>query len=1799
MTRKYIKYASTFLLASSLSLSVTPLTVANAQVGDSPQTGVDKHVDTTETNVTNVTDSVANDSQDKKEKPLDTSESLKDKEKSTQTNVGNGVTYTPGEVVSIAKQEQQLLDAVEKAIQSGIDVKKEDTLQKDVSKYDIEKEVESLKQNYISQTETITNATENWEKAKQEYSDQKARYEENLTRYQQAKENYEKDLAAFNEYRKKYDQEVAEVGQRELTNKTVAYDVYVASLDRYEAEKETYEKKLTEFNKSQQAYKVALDAYEEEKASYDTTLSQYVEFEKKFQDDKADFIGKKSAYEAGMKKYNNLKSQYDKDLSTYNNLKQQYEKDVASYKEAQDKYKVAKKEYDTAKAKYDKDKKQFDENDSRYKASVEDYNAKKKKYDADLAAYNTAKTKHEADTKKYEADLKIYEQNMSKYTKDMEKYKSDVDAFKSEEQKYLSLMAKYDADKAKYDKALEGFKQNLDAYNKAWQTYNTNLTTYNNALKNYNEALSKYKTDVQTYQNATTRYQTVVKANDDAKRKYEQDLAEYNKKNQKYVADKKAYDDAVERNKQIEISNKEIEVENDRRKKEYAVAIEKWRAENSDYIAYQSQLKRIKEATSESDDVQKWYPKDTNQLFINQNMKFNSNGKNLVLDGRSEGNGTLKPRVAADKFRVMRNGVDVTVKTCSGPLIKNRFADMHEGIWETYNSQYAIACNVQKGDVIYATWLDAAKDVNTGRSLDLSIEFRVNYVDDSHRPNHAFGVSGGGESSDEAYGSFVNRYDMKRKKGLLKLRGYETIQMEGPRVYVYSNAIDNFAIENVYDIDQKVTLRYADNRAKYDKPFYLTFGSLDWAMPVYGREDTFRWNNRPNRVEYTAPGNGVIDTFIPTNTYLNRKFLPLGLERGLKSPLWVSNKFAYFTRFDKSNSYPYDLQDHLDDRKESVQKIGVTYLVANGATINAGTDYDSDTPYYREIRDTRNPFNRAYVYNHMMLTTDLVGSVVPPPKTPPKEPELVVLVPFDKVAVPPKPSEPPKPPEPTYERLPDKPVPPTSPVAPVSPTKPVIPSPPSPVAPPKPSMTVTSPQPPARPTTPVSPQPPVQPTSPVKPSGSPTPPTAPTVPGTVTQPSPIPPTSPTVPTSPATPTVGYPAPVEPPEPPRPIDVEPVAPTPPKVPTVTYRMSALRVMNPGELKINKVLDNPKAEGYLPGEEVNFLIEVGNTGQDVLKNVRLEDVLGDQFDNASFVYTDASGKQIENNFVNIGDLASGEIITVRAKGTLKEIGNLNELPVNKAFATSPDDPSKGDSSKKIQINEDIPSDIDGSDLVTVPWRNIDPSIEVIKTLNMEKKPELRSGNVVSYKFQVNNTSELKLRDVKLADIKFTDEENSAIKCESTVLAPKGKEGSSTTCTGAHTLTDEDVKDGVFENTVTVTAKDPFDRSVTDDDEYTISQPELKLVKNVDSKSNLAKKLYVAGDKVPYIFTVTNTGKVNLSDVRVEDKALDTVATCEQTALAIGQSTTCRGVHTLTAEEASKPEFINKAVAIGKDVESETDVVSNEDEAVVHFSDPKLKLIKDIDDSSDLSKKLYQTGDKVPYVFTVTNNGKVDLHELRIQDKALDEEAVCEASDLKVGESTTCRGIHTLTQQETARTEFMNVAFATTKDGDGRTVTSNEDEAVVRFPVAELRLVKDIDVKSELAKDYYVAGDKVPYLFTVTNAGQVNLSEIRVEDKALDAPAICDITDLSPSGSTTCRGVHTLTKEQENAGEFINIAHATGIDPDGRVVNSNEDDEIVYSKSGILAVTGSSVLWIVYSALLAVLLAMAVIVGRRRIS
>jgi hypothetical protein len=87
---------------------------------------------------------------------------------------------------------------------------------------------------------------------------------------------------------------------------------------------------------------------------------------------------------------------------------------------------------------------------------------------------------------------------------------------------------------------------------------------------------------------------------------------------------------------------------------------------------------------------------------------------------------------------------------------------------------------------------------------------------------------------------------------------------------------------------------------------------------------------------------------------------------------------------------------------------------------------------------------------------------------------------------------------------------------------------------------------------------------------------------------------------------------------------------------------------------------------------------------------------------------------------------------------------------------------------------------------------------------------------------------------------------------------------------------------------------------------------------------------------------------------------------------------------------------------------------------------------------------------------------------------------------------------------------------------------------------------------------AGESVTYAFTVTNTGNVTLTNVNISD----ANAVIiggPIPVLAPgvSNNSTFTGIHVITQSDINAGEFTNLATAVGTDPDGIPTTDQSDD------------------------------------------
>lgn len=196
----------------------------------------------------------------------------------------------------------------------------------------------------------------------------------------------------------------------------------------------------------------------------------------------------------------------------------------------------------------------------------------------------------------------------------------------------------------------------------------------------------------------------------------------------------------------------------------------------------------------------------------------------------------------------------------------------------------------------------------------------------------------------------------------------------------------------------------------------------------------------------------------------------------------------------------------------------------------------------------------------------------------------------------------------------------------------------------------------------------------------------------------------------------------------------------------------------------------------------------------------------------------------------------------------------------------------------------------------------------------------------------------------------------------------------------------------------------------------------------------------------------------------------------------------------------------------------------------------------------------GDKITYTYTVTNPKFFTLDNVHVTDDRIPGPIPCMPSTLPTNATATCTATHEVTQADIDAGHIKNTAVATGTTPNGDDVPSLEAEATVRArqaPAIEI-------VKSAFPTQYAVPGEMITYTYTVTNAGNVTLRDVRVLDNRLGA-ITCLNTELAPGKSTTCEAIHTTTDADVDAGRIANAATATGDPPTGPPVTGG-DDEIV---------------------------------------
>lgn len=198
----------------------------------------------------------------------------------------------------------------------------------------------------------------------------------------------------------------------------------------------------------------------------------------------------------------------------------------------------------------------------------------------------------------------------------------------------------------------------------------------------------------------------------------------------------------------------------------------------------------------------------------------------------------------------------------------------------------------------------------------------------------------------------------------------------------------------------------------------------------------------------------------------------------------------------------------------------------------------------------------------------------------------------------------------------------------------------------------------------------------------------------------------------------------------------------------------------------------------------------------------------------------------------------------------------------------------------------------------------------------------------------------------------------------------------------------------------------------------------------------------------------------------------------------------------------------------------------EASVSVEEPNAHLTVSLEESSATPESgYYCLGDVIAYKITVVNDGSVTIEDVTVIDELTGDEWTVDALPPAAYKDFTCEYVVSEADIMSGVVENVATANGTPKDTDsGLVVEPGKASVMTEGPNAHITI--DTVVDSEPASgEAYTIGEKVAYRTTVTNDGNLTISDIVV---------VCDLTgdewkiaSLTPGEQKTFFHEYTITE------------------------------------------------------------------------
>jgi uncharacterized repeat protein (TIGR01451 family) len=458
-------------------------------------------------------------------------------------------------------------------------------------------------------------------------------------------------------------------------------------------------------------------------------------------------------------------------------------------------------------------------------------------------------------------------------------------------------------------------------------------------------------------------------------------------------------------------------------------------------------------------------------------------------------------------------------------------------------------------------------------------------------------------------------------------------------------------------------------------------------------------------------------------------------------------------------------------------------------------------------------------------------------------------------------------------------------------------------------------------------------------------------------------------------------------------------------------------------------------------------------------------------------------------------------------------------------------------------------EATDTETITPEAASASIEITKTgtyNDTDGDGRASAGDQITYTFTVENTGNVTLTGVTVTDPKVTVSGTPIA-----VMAPGALDGS--TFTAVYTLTQADIDAGTFTNTATATGQYNGDVTDTDDDvQNFVRTATVSIQKTADKTSDVQ-----AGDVITYTYVVTNTGNVTVSGVDVSDNhpgtgTLGDITTGDATdGVLPGGTVTFTATYTVTQEDIDNNTAItNTATATATGANNAPAEATDTETITPEAAAPAIEITKTGTYNDTDGDGRASAGDQITYAFTVENTGNVTLTGVTVTDPKVTVSgtpiAVMAPGAL---DGNTFTAVYTLTQEDIDAGTFTNTATATGQYNGDVTDTDDDVQNFERTPSISL-------IKTANKTSISVAGEEIVYTLTVTNTGNVTISNITKLDKLVSFDQ--NVGTLLPGESKSVDITYVVTQEDIDRGNIENIASVNGKDPNGD--EASDEDSIV---------------------------------------